>query len=99
MQRLDCVGDADHLADAGRPREERDDMLPDSAPSQADRRIGFADFGLGLLDPEERHVGILGPVDRFNGGQIALRSFEDTMARLLRVRARCRSELRFATEQ
>lgn len=45
--------------------------------------VPLAPFGLELLEPKECHVAILGPADRLDGGRIALRSFNDTSARLL----------------
>src|SRR2546429_8755009 len=35
VQRLDCVGGVDHLADARSEREERHDVFPGAAPSPA----------------------------------------------------------------
>src|SRR6266516_149415 len=69
MQRLDRVGGVDHLADAGGEREERHDMVPGSSPRLGDRRIALAPFGLELLEPNQRHIGVLGPVNRLDGGQ------------------------------
>jgi hypothetical protein len=43
-------------------------------------------FALELLKPHQRDVGVLGPVDRLDRRQMALRSFQDTKARLLRIR-------------
>ena len=42
---------------------------PGPSPRLADRRIALAPFGLQLLKPNERHIGVLGPVDRLDGGQ------------------------------
>src|SRR6516225_3197492 len=69
MQRLDSIRGVYHLANAGREREERHDVLPGPAPGLADRRIALAPFGLELLEPDERHVGVLGPIDRLDAGQ------------------------------
>src|ERR1700756_1795228 len=69
VQRLDCVGGVDHLADARSEREERHDVFPGAAPSLADRWIALAPFILELLEPDQSHVGILGPVDCLDGRQ------------------------------
>src|SRR5580704_5431617 len=37
--------------------------------SLADRRVALAPFGLELLEPDHRHLGVLGAVDRLDGGQ------------------------------
>jgi hypothetical protein len=69
VQRFNCVGGVDPLADARSEREERHDLFPGAAPSLADRRIALAPFVLELLEPDPRLVGVLGPVDRLDGGQ------------------------------
>jgi hypothetical protein len=86
VQGLDCVGGLDHLADAGREGEEWSDVLPGPAPDLADRRVSLAPFGLELLEPQQCHIGVLGAVDRLDGGQDRLAVFQDTKARLLRIR-------------
>jgi hypothetical protein len=52
----------------------------------ADGRVALAPFGPELLEPDERRVGILGPIVALTAGGIALRSFRETNARLLRIR-------------
>src|ERR1700722_20291989 len=47
----------------------RHHVLPVPAQSLADRRIALAPFGLELLEPDHRHVGVLGPVDRLDRRQ------------------------------
>ena len=68
VQRLDRIGGVDHLADAGCKREERHHVFPGPAPGLANRRIALAPLGLELLEPYHRHIGVLGPVDRLDGG-------------------------------
>src|SRR5436305_107494 len=69
MQCLDRVGGVDHLPDGWGEGEERDDMLPGTPPDRADGRITLAPFSLELLEPEEGLLGVLGSVDRLDGGQ------------------------------
>src|SRR5690349_20223991 len=69
MHRLDRVGGIDHLANIGGKGKERNDMLPGSPPSLADCRVALAPYGLELLEMKERHLGVLGAVDRLDGGQ------------------------------
>ena len=64
IERLDRVGGVDHLADAGRKREDRYHVFPGPAPGLADCRIALAPFGLELVEPDHSHIGVLGPVDR-----------------------------------
>ena len=59
----------DHLSDRRGEREKRDDILPHPPPGLADRRITLAPFALERFQPDERHVGVLGPIDCFDGGQ------------------------------
>ncbi len=50
-------------------------MLPGPAPGLADRRIALAPFGLELLEPDKRLIGVLGPIDRLDRRQDGLAVF------------------------
>ena len=68
MQRLDRVGGVDHLAD-GPGANAKNGTTWSQALRHAlgDRRIALAPFGLELLEPNQRHIGVLGPVNRLDG--------------------------------
>jgi hypothetical protein len=44
-------------------------VLPGPAPGLADRRVSLAPFSLERLEPDQRHINVLGAVDRLDGGQ------------------------------
>src|SRR4029077_13100874 len=67
VHRLYRVRGVDHLANSGGKGKKWNDMLPGSAPDLADCRVALAPFGFELLKTEERHLGIIGVVDRLDG--------------------------------
>jgi hypothetical protein len=69
MERLNCICRVDHLADAGRKREERHDMFPGATPSLPDCGVPLAPFGFKFLESDQRYIGVLGPVNRFDPRQ------------------------------
>src|SRR5215471_6081134 len=68
MQRLDGIRRVNHLADGGRERKERHNVLPGPPPGLADRRVALTPFGLELLEAKKRRIGVLGTVDRLQRG-------------------------------
>ena len=93
MRRLDGVGAVDHLADAGSEREERHDVFQARRQAWPIAGVALASFVLELLEPDQRHVGILGPVDCLDGQQDRR---SDPSRRCCGSGARCRSAPRSA---
>src|SRR5690349_6533919 len=68
MQALDRIRRVNHRADRRREGEQRNDVLPRSAPSLADCRVAPAPLSLECVELGERALGRLGPIDGFQIG-------------------------------